>query len=71
MRSRTKANRFALTYVAFVAGSAVAISLAVIWRFVNTGNIPLSYSAYMRFADITLYLCPPSLMLMETDPVAP
>lgn len=58
-------------FIAFAAGSAAAIMLAVFWRLVNAGNIPLTTSSYMRFSSVTLWFWPSSFMLMEVDPLAP
>jgi hypothetical protein len=58
-------------YVSIATGSAVATVLAVIWRLVNTGRIPISVSGMMLFSKVTLCLWPSSLMLMEMDPLAP
>ncbi len=57
-------------YISIAAGSAVAATLAIIWRLVNTGRVPMSTSGMMLFSKVTLCVWQSSLMLMETDPVA-
>lgn len=71
MPSLTKAKNRTVTYIVFVVGSAVALTLVLMWRLVNSGKISLTTSEYMRSSDITLFLWPSSLMLMEVDPLAP
>jgi hypothetical protein len=58
-------------YISIASGSAVATTLAIIWRLVNTARIPMSTSGMMLFSRVTLCVWPSSLMLMETDPQAP
>ena len=71
MLSLPKIRSRKVAYIGFVVGSAVAITLVIMWRLVNTGKIPLTTSEYMKSSDIALYLWPSSLMLMEVDPLAP
>jgi hypothetical protein len=41
------------------------------WRLVNAGHIPLTSAGMLVLSNVTLLLCPSSLMLMEVDPIAP
>jgi hypothetical protein len=58
-------------YISFATGCAVATLLALIWRLVNTGKTPLTLSQTMTFSDMTSFLWPSSLLLIEADPIAP
>jgi hypothetical protein len=62
-------------YISFAIGCIVATALAVGWRFywhlVNAGTISLTPSSYYGFSDISNYLCPSSLLLMDVGPREP
>ena len=64
-----------VAYISFATGWGVAIALFVFsrtfWYLVEAGRIPDWASLSEGMSDISLFICPPGILLMEIDPLAP
>jgi len=57
--------------VAAAVGMSIALGLSLMWRLANFDYIPMSSGTRDLLSAVSLFLVPPSLVLMEVGPREP